>query len=249
MIWVQQNSSNIIIGTIFFVAGIFSSMLLSHVFRIKKQLTIQFENVEIVRKNEQFPEGLSIDYLGRSVDYLSIATYFIWNSGNTTILKDSIAIKDQLRCDADASIFLPKVINPGRIACGIDIKPKSNMAEISFEFLDKNDGFSFSIIHDSQNTPTIKGVLAGTEIKTCKGKTFQNTKKKSTVVVQLAALFLQLTMCIAAIFFLIYSGSIILFVPASAVIVLFILSCCNFFKNQTIMHTPPKGIQNEKNRT
>lgn len=112
---------------------------------------------------------LKITYRGKLIDTLSITKMVFWNAGNQTI--DNIDIPK-------SSPFISRVIDNGIIlncrleyvknhsnSLNINVNKDENSIDISFDYLDRNDGFILEIIHTgvSDSSLRIDGVFKGSE--------------------------------------------------------------------------------------
>jgi hypothetical protein len=160
--WLKTNWFSIVT----FVSGI----IVTKVFSNRKRLTYQIVNTEILTSKAAFPEGLSIKYHDVPVNGLNKTVYYVWNSGNITIKGNDIAKSDALRCNIRSSVCMIDVnsFQESKKACALQVAPEKNQdgnfVNISFDYLDKNDGFKFALIHNEESPPIIDGCISGTKI-------------------------------------------------------------------------------------
>ena len=121
----------------------------------------------IMQKTAQFKD-LEFRFKGHPVDNLSVSKIFFWNMGRETIDRKDITEADPICIIApDFEILDSQLIATSNIAneCSLLMRPKTgHKLEVSFEYLDRNQGAQFKIVHtgtssnDIKLTGTIKGV-------------------------------------------------------------------------------------------
>ncbi len=228
------------------IIGILAGWLITYFYKGKKEVTILIENVEVFTK-DKLPEGLSISYLAQPVICLTKSTVYLWNSGNTTIKRDDITNEDSLQFVSKASTALIINENHSRDACNIKLIPSENreVLLINFDFLDKKDGFSFNVIHDSQEIPEINGTIIGTKIRNLSKKSSHFKKVRTYSVLKFFVLTMPLLQLIYTfVTYLLFNNKEILNI-ACIMLGSYSVILYYYVLNQKLMKIPKKLIVKE----
>lgn len=127
---------------------------------------------------------MTIKYYDVPVNGLYKTVYYVWNSGNVTIKGDDIARLDALRCNISSSVCMIDVssFQESKKACAVKVtteKIQDNaLINIYFDYLDRNDGFRFALIHDATSPPIINGCISGTKIVLSKESSLRSKNEK-----------------------------------------------------------------------
>lgn len=139
--------------------------------RNKLQMSCAYMGSRIlgVGDDQQLPEGIRVTFMGTPIPRLTATCVAIWNSGDQTIPGDHLATSDPFRIRIEGGDILsaeiaasPRPVNGICISSSAD----SHHLEVQFEYLDKNDGAIFYILHTS---PHVEPSYAG-EIRGLKGE-------------------------------------------------------------------------------
>ena len=115
--------------------------------------------------------SLRITYDDIPQERVTLATIFFWNDGREAIRREDIADTDRLRITIeDAELLSAIVEDETNKACNILIArslSSPNTAELSFAFLDHNDGFRIGVVHNGREKSGVKveGTIIGGKIE------------------------------------------------------------------------------------
>jgi hypothetical protein len=119
--------------------------------------------------DQDLPPAVEVTFKKRKVPRISRAIVRFWNAGNEDLEKVSIRDNDPLRVELESdgeilSVWLLKSTKSAN-RCSVKRDPNNpKQALITFDFLGRNDGLVFGIIHtDSKAKPLLKG-----ELRNCK---------------------------------------------------------------------------------
>lgn len=179
--WLEENWDSVLIPILAALFGWF----ISYVYKNKSELTIHVNNSKILSKGEEWPKALSISYYNIPVNCLSRTEYYVWNSGNTTIDGSKIAKKDRLRVEVPCSVTIIDGSKTSSIANNLVLRNEAKQVLIEFDYLNKQQGFSFSILHDLDKAPMILGSISGIRLirKQNQFKFHQNTKSGKIITI------------------------------------------------------------------
>jgi len=161
------------LGLLGLLVGIFG--LAYSVYEAKKnrgfKLVYQFDGYSIIRNSKtDVPDGFEASYRGKPIENLVLSKILIWNKGKASIRSTDIATSDPLMvCFTEQpDILHVKVSRATRDANGANvvIQEDHKAAIISFDFLDKSDGFVIDIWHTGS---IIEPHLSGTIISQIQG--------------------------------------------------------------------------------
>jgi hypothetical protein len=98
-----------------------------------------------------FPDEIEIKFAGMPISRVTAETIVLWNAGNTTVGGSQIVAADPLRFDLKCGdILKTRVLKVTREVNAITLRPLSeskNTVEITFDYLDPDDGIAFEILH------------------------------------------------------------------------------------------------------
>lgn len=111
-------------------------------------------------------KGLEIQYNGEKVKNLSVSKILFWNKGALTIDKTDLADADPLRLEAQgkARILGAMLVSVNNHASRpLLTLPMENSVIISFDYLDRGQGFVIQAIHEGTSSTDlqIKGAIKG----------------------------------------------------------------------------------------
>ncbi len=158
------------VGALLGIAGIVAAIYFYFRSRGVSQLSFQHDGVSLLgASNAAFPEEVEIKFSGEMVNKISAERFVLWNSGNTTIGGSQIVSSDPLcvRLSGDGKLLKTNLIKVSREVNAINVNKKNdNIAEISFDYLDPNDGILFEIIHSGNRSEleligTLRGLPQG----------------------------------------------------------------------------------------
>lgn len=120
-----------------------------------KKLSFQKDSFSIVGgKSSKFPNELTIFFGDLLVKYVTSTEVRLWNSGHTELRgKDKIST-NLLRVEVPENNKILSISIQSKTSIHNDIKVEKsekfpNIATVDFEYLEKNDGVRFTIIHDA----------------------------------------------------------------------------------------------------
>jgi len=131
-----------------------------------KRLGYCSKSTSFVRDYQTKIPELELSYKGIKVRNITLTRFVVWNSGVETVHKTDIAKADPLRLTvADASAILnSEIVPPVRESNVVRLQSTADRQtlELSFDFLDKEDGVVFDVLHtgragDVSLSGTIKG--------------------------------------------------------------------------------------------
>lgn len=117
----------------------------------KRQLSCSIYFARIIQSGVSKLKKLNILYENNPVDCLSSSTYALWNSGKIDIRSTDIASGRELKIKADDK---SKILDARILKCSDETnafaikKIEEKEVEISFDFVNENEGVVFEIIHN-----------------------------------------------------------------------------------------------------
>lgn len=159
-------ATNPIVGFWIGFIGIILAVIFYSKSRKLKRPIYWMRTFEILKGEEKFPK-LSIAYENGIVNTVSLTKIAFLNAGNETIDSGDIAPKNPLRIEIGGSfkILDKSVVYTKNEANNFRLEEteQKNTLKINFDYLDKNDGAIFQIIHDgaSPDAINIKGSIKG----------------------------------------------------------------------------------------
>lgn len=159
------------VGSILGIIGILLGIVGLISFRRSKSRprpSIQKHSMRIVGKEDsEIADDLDIRFRGTKVDRLSRTLIMFWNAGYQTINGSDVVTDDPIRFQFSerATILSAKIAARTRNVNNVTIQKRSaeeNVALLSFEFLDTNDGVTIEFLHtDAKPFPLIAGTIKG----------------------------------------------------------------------------------------
>lgn len=153
-----------ILGAIIGAIGIFSYKF----HRSRGKPSIQKYSLRIIGKEDiEVEEDIDILYKGNKVDRLSKTIIVFWNNGTETINGKDIVGTDPIlfSFSNNEKILSQKIVKATRDVTKprlASIVGQDNMANLAFDFLDPNDGFTIEFLHtDSARYPRVSGTIKG----------------------------------------------------------------------------------------
>lgn len=148
----------------------FIGIILAVIFYIKsrklKRPIYWMRTFEILKGEEKFPK-LSIAYESETINTVSLTKIAFLNAGNETIDSGDIAPKNPLRVEIGGSfkILDKSIVYHKNEANNFKLQEteEKNILKIDFDYLDKDEGAIFQIIHDgaSADAINIRGSIKG----------------------------------------------------------------------------------------
>jgi hypothetical protein len=145
-----------------FAAGVIGTFV---VYRWQKKERVPYyarRNVLLIKNTIAPIEGVEVHYRGHSknIDNLSVAVIAIWNAGRETLDKAHFTTAKPLRVVACDSVT---ILGVSIIQCNTDTaQPRcdyhktKNSADVTFDYLDKNEGFVLQVLHTGINKEDIR---------------------------------------------------------------------------------------------
>lgn len=133
-------------------------------------------NISLIQNNISQMNGLEISYKDRKIENLSVSKIVFWNKGAETLDNQDIIKIDPLRieCSENNYILDATIIRSNKLAnqLSLEVRDSGKAAYVKFEYLDKNNGGVFQIIHTgtSSNDIFLKGELKGAIIQVNKNR-------------------------------------------------------------------------------
>ena len=161
------------------------SIILAVIFYYKslriKRPVFSRQTFRLIDKKISAIKGIEIKHNNQEVENLSLTKIAIWNSGKESLRKSDIASTDLLRILATENtiIYDCTITFQNDVNNVILLKESVKSINISFEFLDFNEGFVMDVYHSGNNSKSIiiKGTLIGAE-KISQGVKFEYFTKK-----------------------------------------------------------------------
>lgn len=150
------------LGVIVGIIGVFLAFYFYFKGRREKNLVYVCSSILVVSR--QLPADVSVSFKGDQVNILFISRVSIWNQGNEPIRKEDISPKDPLIITFRGRILSLQGIESSRHAIGSQVTVVGeNEVVVTFDFLDKNDGVSFSVLTDCDESEetTVGGTIIG----------------------------------------------------------------------------------------
>lgn len=117
------------------------------------RLALQTEEISVIGSSTSvFDEHLEIRFSGEIVKRVTVSRATIWNCGNTTIEGSKITKSDPIRSEVvdGGKILKVEILKISREVIDVDFSHGASDAVVSFDFLDKNDGFVIEITHSGR---------------------------------------------------------------------------------------------------
>jgi len=156
------------VGSILGIIGIVFGIVTHFLNRQRTKLVYCYSSQRLLgHKDENLPNGITVQHHGTNIPRLSRSILVIWNEGEKTIHRDDLVKTDPLRIDMgeDGKVLTATLIKVSRdvnklqLLAGI---PRPNSVQIDFDFLDKNDGAIIEVLHTSEMTAiAITGTVQG----------------------------------------------------------------------------------------
>lgn len=114
-----------------------------------KEISIDYFMSCIIKQRVNAVSKLDIKFDGKYISDLSSTMFYIWNSGNDVINADDIVKKGLMKIQCGSKNILDaKIIKQSDIDNNFSIMQiTSNDIDISFEYMDSNDGVVVQILH------------------------------------------------------------------------------------------------------
>ncbi|NTG74451.1 hypothetical protein G6M02_14080 [Agrobacterium rhizogenes] len=148
------------------IAGIVLAVLFYFKGRQKSLLCYTTENISVVGTSDaRFSSDLQINYQGKLVPRVTSSKLIVWNAGNMVIKRDDVSIQDILRIDllnnSEALSIDIKAVSRPLVNC-VTLNKTKDHVDISFDFLEPQEGFSLEIIHSGRPSDiALNGTIVG----------------------------------------------------------------------------------------
>ena len=237
--FIQQNWLTIVSTIISFLLG----WLITHFYRNRKEITVKILSSDIL-EIDKFNSKINLLYEDKPISRLSRSEIYIWNSGKVPVMGTDIVMTNRFGFFSNSSIIWITDINTEACkSCGINIEQSDKCIYINFDYLDKNDGLSFTVIYDSINYPGVLGKIIGTKIKNYAKQVDLLTSPRQKGFFSYAFFSLQfLFLSFMASTFFKDSIEPISIIIVSVYFAIIIFQCYFYFFRYKILHTPPKSI-------
>lgn len=144
-------------------------LMLSFYFYVKskreKKPVFLTKTYSLVKNQISAIPGLSISFNETPIKSLSLTKLAFWNSGTETINCTDIVNSDPLRIDGTElnTIVGAKISFTRRSVSNIEVRLVENIVQLSFDYLDKNDGAIVDIYHTEPLKINVSGTIKGCE--------------------------------------------------------------------------------------
>jgi len=140
------------IGYVLGIIGLFLTWK-SYVYG-KKKVKLFSRTINLIQGLSSAYSDLEVYYRGEKQNNISVTKFVFWNSGRQPIRKQDIADKEPLRIQAfnnvkllDVKLLHPKIENSNCLLLNKADNEPLKTCEITFDFLDQNEGFVVQTIH------------------------------------------------------------------------------------------------------
>ena len=114
--------------------------------------------------DKQLPAEVAVSFKGEQVTSLFVSTITLWNQGREPIRREDMSPKDPLIVGFQGRILSLQSIESSRSAVASHVVAlDENRVLVEFDFLDEEDGISFTVLTDCNGTEEIsfKGTIVG----------------------------------------------------------------------------------------
>lgn len=154
-----------ILTTIIGIVGIFSAII----FRARANPVFQSDSLRLIghTKTNTLPSEVSVKFKEKEVSRLTKTTIVFWNKGSKTIDRNDIAPLSAIKIcfEPGEEIFAYEIVNSTRDVINFNVArvpTRPFELQISFDYLDSNDGATIEILHDSKLLkPGLSGAIKG----------------------------------------------------------------------------------------
>jgi hypothetical protein len=135
-----------------------------------RRLSTESTSTVVVGPVDEANERLKIVFDGNEVPRVTRSVFVVWNSGHETIRGTDIATSDPLRVELPATTLVlgTNIERTTRSSVNFVLERANDTASVklAFDFLDRNDGAFFSILHtaavgEAKLSGTVQGIPAG----------------------------------------------------------------------------------------
>lgn len=116
---------------------------------------------------EGLPKDITVQYQGQPIPRLTRTLVVVWNDGERTILGKDVVESDPLRLRVEdaGSVLAATILKSSRHVCQLQVNlpiDNSHQVDLSFEFLDADDGAVIEVLHTSEKRATqLQGTIRG----------------------------------------------------------------------------------------
>lgn len=144
--------SSVYIGLILTFLGLFLSWR-SYTAN-NKRVALFARTTKLVEGLSNIYSGLEIFFRGEKQDNVSVTKLVFWNRGKQPIRREDLVVKEPLTVQAkervtilDAKLLYPENDNANEVILNVNQEHSTQKFEITFDFLDKDEGFVLQVIH------------------------------------------------------------------------------------------------------
>jgi hypothetical protein len=154
----QEISNNI--GIILGILSIIATAFFAHRYSEKKSPKFMYKTLRKIQRSSDAPDDIEVYYKGHKVDGVQSTVVWFWNDGRKPIVRSDIPvvqpIKIELNDSNELEILNVQVLKQSREVISSQVSKISNkVVQVSFEFLDYNDGFSLEILHTGKSSTDV----------------------------------------------------------------------------------------------
>ncbi|AQT61306.1 hypothetical protein [Cellvibrio sp. PSBB023] len=147
------------------------SLIFTFIFYTKtkreRKLVYIYKNSPLIKNSLSSINGLSIQYMNKDIDTLTLTRFSIWNQGKETIHNGDIAKSDPLviKFIDEGIIYSAAILKINNSTNQISIELIDNKIYINFEYLGFGDGLAIDIYHGvkSDRKISVCGTVKGGE--------------------------------------------------------------------------------------
>jgi hypothetical protein len=165
-----------IVGTILGILGLITGYVFYRKSLRVKEPCWAIRSNNLIQDNISQMSGLEIEYKGHEVQTLTVSKVLFWNKGFETINRDDIVAANPLRikCSDDVQLLDTKILseNTPSNRFSIEIDDTKSFGNMTFDYMDKDDGVIIQIIHTgtSSSDIAIVGNIKGATVRAVSSK-------------------------------------------------------------------------------
>jgi len=156
------------LGSIIGIIGIVIGIYLYYSSRIRAKPVYQFQSRKLIgRPKGVLPDEVEIYFNKQLVSNLRLSYIVFWNAGTMSISGSDIVQLDPVRIELEpgSEILKIKISKVSRSVINFDVikdNIQPHIANISFDYLDPNDGATLEILHTGESiNPKVLGTIKG----------------------------------------------------------------------------------------
>ncbi|MBT2789183.1 hypothetical protein [Paraburkholderia strydomiana] len=160
------------VGSIIGILGVVAAVITYFLTRQRSRFAYRTSGERLLGlTTEGLPPDITVQYRGQEIPRLTRTLVVFWNDGEKSVSGEDVVGSDplRLRFADDARVLAATVLKQARNVC--QVQARHNLAEptdveITFAFLDKNDGAVVEVLHTGKEREaaflgTIKGLPKG----------------------------------------------------------------------------------------